>query len=716
MFVLVSDTVNLTGDLIYIDRGGNIIKPSKDNKTKSTLIKKTERWVPRCIYTSHRNGDFLVGMQSYNLGIIARYNDIGQYKQTIQHGNIDRRLFHNRIYITENRNGDVIVSDFDRDAVVVTDSRGRHRFFYTGHPRGSRFFPLRICTDALSHILVCDFITSAIHMLDKDGHFLSLILKRRGMDGPTCVLTTLRFLAKGEYLSEVGDLHGISISSASRIVTSVTSALCESLDNVKFPESNEELSKVKEDFYQVAGFPNVVGAIDETLIPIQGMTGDEEPNFICRKGYPAINVQGVVDANLRKWLLTPFVNPRTPQEQRYNNAHSTTRNTVERAFGVLKSRFSVMLNLNIIFFINKLHEQEKNIKRLLSIAQNYEQRSEQSLNRQVKFLLFLKKTRLPNQKDTLDVTQHTLLSLTEKTEIRGISNLLSEIQIIETGKRQLRNESLLNLMSTPMLQRSFTVTGVSDVRHISFQTPDLVWISDNNNLVLTNKSGERLLQLRDISGGYGAHTFSVTRGLIYIDNVCNINKLSTDMRTKSTLLTRTGPYVPLCVFCSPSTGELLVGMCRSDTPTWRAKVTRYNHIGQQIKTIQHTNTGQELYSYPVYITENRNGDVIVSDLCLVVVTERGGRHRFSYTGHPSGSWLSPQGLCTDALSNILVCDGYTDAVQIVDKNGVFLSLIQTQHHGIEIPCSLSYDGITHQLWVGSLNNNRMCVYRYINKH
>ncbi|XP_061191721.1 putative nuclease HARBI1 [Saccostrea echinata] len=196
------------------------------------------------------------------------------------------------------------------------------------------------------------------------------------------VLTTLRFLAKGEYLSEVGDLHGISISSASRIVTSVCSALCESLDNVKFPETNEDLAKVKEDFYQLASFPNVVGAIDGTLIPIQGMTGDEEPNLICRKGFSAINVQGVVDANLRfsnivvrwpgathdsfilqnsslpnimrrvngwllgdsgyplrKWLLTPFVNPRSPQEQRYNNAHCTTRNTVERAFGVLKSRF-----------------------------------------------------------------------------------------------------------------------------------------------------------------------------------------------------------------------------------------------------------------------------------------------------------------------------------------------------------------------------------------
>lgn len=113
------------------------------------------------------------------------------------------------------------------------------------------------------------------------------------------VFTTLRFLAKGEYLSEVADIHGISISSASRIITNVTSALCQLLDNVKFSTTNADLAKVKDEFYQLANFPNVIGAIDGTLIPIQGMTGDEEPNFICRKGFPAINVQGVVDANLR---------------------------------------------------------------------------------------------------------------------------------------------------------------------------------------------------------------------------------------------------------------------------------------------------------------------------------------------------------------------------------------------------------------------------------
>jgi hypothetical protein len=42
---------------------------------------------------------------------------------------------------------------------------------------------------------------------------------------------------------------------------------------------------------------------------------------------------------LKKWLITPVSNPSNQQEVNFNLAHTQTRNTVERAFGVLKSRF-----------------------------------------------------------------------------------------------------------------------------------------------------------------------------------------------------------------------------------------------------------------------------------------------------------------------------------------------------------------------------------------
>ncbi|XP_056013390.1 uncharacterized protein LOC125657375 [Ostrea edulis] len=348
--------------------------------------------------------------------------------------------------------------------------------------------------------------------------------------------------------------------------------------------------------------------------------------------------------------------------------------------------------------IDRIQQQKRKMNRQLVHLQNYEDRYEQSANRAVQFLLFIKTSRVPQIKNS----PSQLLSV------------ITEIQMT-TGKRQVGIDECVKLMSTPVLHTSVCVTGVSGVGHISRVMSDRVWVSDRYNLILTDTTGDTIHRVTDITPLYGGvHTVNSSGELIYIDSERNINKLSTDNKTVTRLIQSTSPWYPLCVYCSPSTGDLMVGMWNTDTKT--GKVTRYNSSGQHILTIEHDNRGHTLYSCPLCITENNNGDIIVSDWSrgAVVVTKRGGRHRFSYTGPPSGSSLRPCGICTDALSHILVYDYYTNTVQMIDKDGHFLSLLLTQH-GINRPWSLNYDDKTHLLWVGSGNTNTVSVYRYLQR-
>ena len=64
------------------------------------------------------------------------------------------------------------------------------------------------------------------------------------------------------------------------------------------------------------------------------------------------------------YLLTPVINPQTDAERRYNSSQITTRNTVERMFGVLKRRFPCLrrglklkmeTNLAVIVAVCTLH-------------------------------------------------------------------------------------------------------------------------------------------------------------------------------------------------------------------------------------------------------------------------------------------------------------------------------------------------------------------------
>nr|XP_034332754.1 uncharacterized protein LOC117691245 [Crassostrea gigas] len=526
-----SFTVNSGSELIYIDRNDNIKKLSKDMTKTTTFIEKTDSsWQPQCVSWSPSNRDLLVGMYrnepETETGKVTRHNQSGQLTQTIQHDDTGQGLYRKPKYITENSNGDVVVSDFN--VVVVTERGGRHRFSYTGHPSGSGLFPQGICTDALSHILVCDYQTSTVHMIDKDGQFLSHLL--------------------AELHIQVGVPHSLSYD---------------------------------------------------------------------------VNTH-------RLWVGSRF-------------------------------------------------------------------------NKKVCVFRYIAKQE----------------AITDQSLVMGS---LSEVQITETEKPQQVNQFLLKLEYPPKLLHSFTLTGVNDCHHISCLTSDGVCVSDSsNNIILTNTTGVVLILeelCSSLFGDGGIHTVNSENELIYIDKEFDINKLSKDMKTTTMLMERTESlWRPRCVYWSPPAGDLLVGMCYLLIET--GIVTRYNQSGQLTQTIQHDNKGKELYRRPYYITKNNNGDVVVSDNNFnsgaVVVTESGGRHRFSYTGHPSGSGIRPAGICTDALSHILVCDSRTDTVQMLDSDGQFLSYLLTESQEMGKPWSLSYDVNTHRLWVGSSNNNKVVVYKYITK-
>nr|XP_022291723.1 uncharacterized protein LOC111103020 [Crassostrea virginica]XP_022291724.1 uncharacterized protein LOC111103020 [Crassostrea virginica] len=353
----------------------------------------------------------------------------------------------------------------------------------------------------------------------------------------------------------------------------------------------------------------------------------------------------------------------------------------------------------------------RHMTKLLRYYHRYELLSETMETRPIKFLRIMTRKHSPRKDDM-------------KPIINMLVNLMKRIRLVPSGiPRQAGVEDLLTLLSSPVVQKSLSVTGVDRCYHISCVTPDRVWVSDAYNLILTDTATDKQLHSVEHSLQYsetGIHTVNCEGELIYIDKEYNIIKLCNDMKTTTTLIKHTDKtWEPWCVYCSPSSGGLLFGMYRWDTNT--GKVMRYDNTGKHKQTIPHDdNTPHDLYEYPMFITENNNGDVLVSDWYrhAVVVTSGEGVHRFSYTGPPSGSELEPRGICTDVMSHILVSDVNTYTVQMLDRDGQFLSYVLTlQTPGMDyIPCDLSYDVTTHAVYVGSDDNNTMSVCRHVDRH
>ncbi len=156
---------------------------------------------------------------------------------------------------------------------------------------------------------------------------------------------------------------------------------------IKLPANASEWQSISGGFEDICGLPNCCFAIDGCLIEIERPFDFE--GWYCRKAYPAINAQVVVDSEtkimsfdlrpgssndksiykyssfgrtiasklpynyygvgdagyqLQNHLLTPYpiTENMAADISHYNHLHSKTRISVERAFGMLKNRFRIL--------------------------------------------------------------------------------------------------------------------------------------------------------------------------------------------------------------------------------------------------------------------------------------------------------------------------------------------------------------------------------------
>lgn len=369
----------------------------------------------------------------------------------------------------------------------------------------------------------------------------------------------------------------------------------------------------------------------------------------------------------------------------------------------------------------KLNNQRAKLSKHLFKIKIYDNSQFMFAYKPIQFLRFIKKSRSSHIEMTPVPVQHLLFSPT-KVDVRSLIVLLDEIQYTERGKRTVEKEHLLNLVSVPESQKVGKLKNFASCEHISCLTRDQVWVSERNKLALIDTTTGNIIQtVNDVVNGFwwGLHALNTDCELYYISTNNSIMKMSNDRKTATPLYTMNGTsYQPKSLYCSLSTGDILIGMTRLYKNLETGMVAKLNENSHLTIIIPNDYKDYTLFKDPNYITENNNGDIVVSDYWRgLVVTDHEGNHRFSYTDTPFGSRLLPRGICTDVLSHILVCDFFTNTIQILDKEGKFLLYIPTERKlgPFGKPCSLSYDWNTHILWVGSWNTT-VSRYRHVNRH
>lgn len=206
------------------------------------------------------------------------------------------------------------------------------------------------------------------------------------------VALSLNRLSSGNSLRGCAEIYGIHESTASIIVRDFCAAIEKHLKPLVIEKlSRNSLCRIAAEFEDLRGLPYVMGAVDGSHIPIIAPPIDPT-SYYCRKGFYSALLQGIVDSKckfwdydfgwagrchdwtlfqnsdigkrvmkgellpykligdaaypMRPWFYSPFKGEKEglPRAKaHWNFIQSSTRMAVERAFGILKGRWRILL-------------------------------------------------------------------------------------------------------------------------------------------------------------------------------------------------------------------------------------------------------------------------------------------------------------------------------------------------------------------------------------
>ena len=164
--------------VVFSDNLDKAVKRVSDDDTVVTMFT-TGDWRPFGI-TGSASGDLLICLRNDDQSKVVRYNSTGTVLQEIQYDSQCQTLYQFAWYITENTNGDIIVTDLKRTMAIAVDRLGVYRYSYGGKMRAfgvSKDIDVcSVATDSVGHVIITDFQGDKIHMLNQDGNFLRYII------------------------------------------------------------------------------------------------------------------------------------------------------------------------------------------------------------------------------------------------------------------------------------------------------------------------------------------------------------------------------------------------------------------------------------------------------------------------------------------------------------------------------------------------------------